>query len=123
MANAVNVESRAAVIFMDAWSTEYFVVTPGGAFFVREGERCRFAHKSFWELFFARHLASALAPAAVGRVLDTLPITRAAIAFFAEVLSRQGDPFSAPAVEAIRSWLLGERAPHLGGADRAWQNS
>lgn len=77
----------------------------GGTFFAREvSDRYRFTHKSFLEFFLARGLVRGL-PTRTEEVLRTRPLTREVIGFVGELLRRQGDPATTPAVAAVQRWL------------------
>jgi WD40 repeat protein len=86
-----------------------FLEIQGGAFFVRdEGDRFRFAHKSFLEYFVARGVVFA-APERPKEVLTTKPITPEVAAFVGEILRRQGGvPRDSMAVRRVQAWLVGE---------------
>ncbi|MCB9756582.1 MAG: pentapeptide repeat-containing protein [Myxococcales bacterium] len=87
-----------------------FFEIQGGAFFVwDEGERYRFAHKSFLEFFVARGLLRALAERPQ-EILDTRPLTPEVIDFVRELLRREGGaPWRSAAIRALQRWLVHER--------------
>jgi hypothetical protein len=90
----------------------------GGAFFVREGDRLRFAHRSFLEFFFARSLAATL-PKQPRQALDTRPLTPEVAALLGEILRRKGNPRLSEAVRSVQSFLRTGLERHMTPSDVA----
>ncbi|MFO7565126.1 MAG: pentapeptide repeat-containing protein [Enhygromyxa sp.] len=105
-----------AVLPTDTPPEAAFLEIQGGSFFVWEqGDRFRFAHKSFLEFFMAKALLAGL-ERDVERTLDTHRITPEVAAFVAQLLRARGTGRSDPAIAAVQSWLRGSRSR---GSERA----
>lgn len=101
---------------LDSISAFYEIQT--GAFFVREGDAFRFAHRSFLEFFLARGLVRNMG-GEPGRRFATRPFTREILLFVDQLLRREyGDPLSSPPIQGVRGWLVsGAEGRSEGGID------
>jgi WD40 repeat protein len=101
---------------LDSISAFYEIQT--GAFFVREGDAFRFAHRSFLEFFLARGLVRNMG-GEPGRRFATQPFTREILLFVDQLLRREyGDPLASPPIQGVRAWLVsGAERRSEGGID------
>ena len=91
---------------IDSISAFYEIQT--GAFFVREGDNFRFAHRSFLEYFLARYVLRVLA-VRPGECLATRRFSPEVLTFIGQILRRRfKDPFQSRPVNSLRAWLTHE---------------